>query len=220
MILGVGALDHNVGVAVVTGNMRHMPLEPRRVTVFCGSAVGASPRFAEAARALGRALVRRGFGLVTGGGRVGLMGVVADAVLEAGGEAIGVIPRLLATREIAHDGMTRLHVVENMHERKALMATLGGAFVALPGGMGTLEELFEALTWAQLGIHHNPVGILDTDGFWSPLEGLLDHQVEGGFLRPQHRALLLRATDPDALLDLLERGQPPGATPERPLVAP
>lgn len=197
-----------------------MGLEPRRVTVFCGSAVGASPRFAEAARALGRAMVRRGLGLVTGGGRVGLMGVIADAVLEAGGEAIGVIPRLLATREIAHDGMTRLHVVENMHERKALMATLGGAFVALPGGMGTLEELFEVLTWAQLGIHHDPVGVLDADGFWAPLDRLLDHQVEAGFLRAQHRALLLREEDPDALLDLLEQGQPPGATPAAPVVAP
>lgn len=197
-----------------------MPFSPRRVTVFCGSATGRRPVHAETARGLARALVRRGLGLVTGGGRVGLMGVVADAVLEAGGEALGVIPRLLATRELAHDGMTTLHVVENMHERKALMATLGGAFVALPGGMGTLEELFEALTWAQLGIHHKPVGILGVDGFWDPLERFLDHQVEEGFLRPQHRALLVRADDPDALLDLLERGQPPGATPPTPVVAP
>lgn len=220
MILGVDALDHNLELTEVTGSMRAMSLEPRRVTVFCGSAVGASPRFAEAARAFGRALVRRGLGLVTGGGRVGLMGVIADAVLEAGGEAIGVIPRLLATREIAHDGMTHLHVVENMHERKALMATLGGAFVAMPGGMGTLEELFEALTWAQLGIHHKPVGAYEVDGFWAPLEQFLDHQVETGFLRAQHRTLLLCEADPDALLDLLERGQPPGATPETPVVSP
>ncbi len=195
-------------------------LEPRRVTVFCGSAAGLHPRHAEGARALGRALVRRGLGLVTGGGRVGLMGVIADAVLEAGGEAIGVIPRLLATREIAHDQMTHLHVVETMHERKALMATLGGAFVAMPGGMGTLEELFEALTWAQLGIHRKPVGVLDVGGFWSPLERFLDHQVEEGFLRPQHRGLLVGHAEPDALLDLLERGLPPGAAPSVPLVAP
>ncbi|MCO5166052.1 MAG: TIGR00730 family Rossman fold protein [Planctomycetes bacterium] len=197
-----------------------MRLDPPRVTVFCGSQAGLRPRHAEAARALGRALVRRGLGLVTGGGRVGLMGVVADAVLEAGGEAIGVIPRLLATRELAHDGMTHLHVVETMHERKALMATLGGAFVALPGGMGTLEELFEVLTWAQLGIHHKPVGVLDVSGFWAPLATFLDHQVDEGFLRPPHRALLLRADEPDALLDLLERGQPPGATPAAPVVQP
>lgn len=197
-----------------------MSLTPARVTVFCGSQAGHAPRHAEAARALGRALVRRGLGLVTGGGRVGLMGVVADAVLEAGGEAFGVIPRLLATREIAHDRLTHLHVVETMHERKALMASLGGAFVALPGGLGTLEELFEALTWAQLGIHGKPVGVLDVGGFWSPLERFLDHQLEEGFLRPAHRALLVGAAEPDALLDLLARGLPPGSTPPRPLVSP
>lgn len=197
-----------------------MTLDPRRVTVFCGSAVGHDPRHAEAARTFGRALVRRGLGLVTGGGRVGLMGVIADAVLEAGGEAIGVIPRLLATREIAHDGMTHLHVVETMHERKALMATLGGAFVALPGGMGTLEELFEALTWAQLGIHRKPVGLLDVGGFWTPMERFLDHQVTAGFLRPQHRSILVGDADPDALLDLLARGLPPGSVPSAPVVSP
>ena len=196
-----------------------MSISPPRVTVFCGSAAGRNPRYAEAARAFARALVRRGLGLVTGGGRVGLMGVVADAVLEQGGEAVGVIPRLLATRELAHDQMTRLHVVETMHERKALMATLAGAFVALPGGMGTLEELFEALTWAQLGIHHKPVGILDVGGFWAPLEQFLDHAVEEGFLRPEHRPLLLRADDPDALLDLLQLG-PRGTTPAAPVVSP
>lgn len=197
-----------------------MRLDPPRVTVFCGSVAGHDLRYAEGARALGRALVRRGLGLVTGGGRVGLMGVVVDAVLEAGGEAIGVIPRLLATREIAHDGMTHLHVVETMHERKALMATLGGAFVAMPGGMGTLEELFEALTWAQLGIHRKPVGVLDVGGFWTPLERFLDHQVAEGFLRPNHRAILVGDADPDALLDLLERGLPPGSALSAPVVAP
>jgi uncharacterized protein (TIGR00730 family) len=197
-----------------------MPLDPPRVTVFCGSSAGASPRHAQAARAFGRCLVQRGLGLVTGGGRVGLMGVIADAVLEGGGEAIGVIPRLLATKEVAHDGMTRLHVVETMHERKALMATLGGAFVAMPGGMGTLEELFEALTWAQLGIHHKTVGLLDVGRFWDPLAAFLDAQVTEGFLRPEHRALLVRATDPDALVDLLEGGQPPGATPPAAIVSP
>jgi uncharacterized protein (TIGR00730 family) len=195
-------------------------LDPARVTVFCGSSPGASPRYAAAARAMGEALVARGLGLVTGGGRVGLMGVVADAVLGRGGEALGVIPRLLATREVAHEGMTRLHVVETMHERKALMATLGGAFVALPGGMGTLEELFEALTWAQLGIHRKPVGLLEVDGYWAPLERFLDHAVEAGFLRPVHRALLVRARDPHELLDLLEQGPPPGATLPGPIVQP
>lgn len=179
-------------------------LEPGRVTVFCGARTGADPAHAAGARALGRALARRGLGLVTGGGRVGLMGVVADAALEVGGEAIGVIPRALATREVAHQGMTRLEVVGSMHERKARMAELGGAFCALPGGLGTLEELFEVLTWAQLGLHRKPIGLLDPGGYYDGLSTFLDGAVRAGFLAALDRALLVVERDPERLLDRLE----------------
>ncbi len=178
-------------------------LEPGRVTVFCGARTGDDPAHAAGARALGRALARRGLGLVTGGGRVGLMGVVADAALEAGGEAIGVIPRALATREVAHQGMTRLEVVGSMHERKARMADLGGAFCALPGGLGTLEELFEVLTWAQLGLHRKPIGLLDPGGYYDGLSAFLDGAVRAGFLAALDRALLVVERDPERLLDRL-----------------
>jgi uncharacterized protein (TIGR00730 family) len=174
-----------------------------RVCVFCGSSPGARPVYLEAARELGALLAERGIGLVYGGASVGLMGELADAVLAADGEAIGVIPRSLLGRELAHARLTELHVVETMHERKALMADLSGAFVALPGGAGTLDELFEALTWRQLGLHSKPIGLLDVDGFFEPLLALADHLVEEGFVRPEHRALLLVARDPAALLDRL-----------------
>jgi uncharacterized protein (TIGR00730 family) len=180
--------------------------DPARVTVFCGSARGHDERHAALATSLGEALVRRGLGLVTGGGSVGLMGVVADAVLARGGEVIGVIPRRLYRKEIAHEGLTKLHVVETMHDRKALLGSLGGAFIALPGGMGTLEELFEVLTWAQLGYHGKPIGLLDPGGYYATLEAFLDHAVGEGFVRPEHRLLLHRAAEPDALLDELARG--------------
>lgn len=186
-----------------------------RVSVFCGASVGDRPEYAEAARAFGALLAARGISLVTGGGSVGLMGVIADAVLDAGGEALGVIPRRLVDRELGHHGMTALYVVDSMHERKALMHELSDAFVALPGGYGTLDELFEALTWRQLGIHGKPVGVLDSEGYFQPLLALIDGLVAGGFLHETNRGELLVAAEPVALLDLLEAapaGKPvPGA---------
>jgi uncharacterized protein (TIGR00730 family) len=180
-----------------------------RVCVFCGSSVGRRPAYLDAARAMGRALARRGLALVYGGGGVGLMGAAADAALEAGGEVIGVIPRALELRELAHPRLTTLHVVGSMHERKAKMAELAHGFVALPGGMGTLEELAEILTWAQLGLHARPCGLLDVDGYYEPLITFFDRAVEEGFVRPEHRSLLVVADDPDALLDAFEAWRPP-----------
>jgi len=174
-----------------------------RICVFCGSAPGRRPEYFVVAREMGRALARRGMGLVNGGGHVGLMGAAADGALEAGGEAIGVIPRALMERELGHKGMTELRVVETMHERKALLSELSDGFAALPGGIGTLEELFEAWTWAGLGIHGKPVGVLDVGGYWDPLLAMADRMVAEGFL-PQHlRDSLLVASDPDALIDAL-----------------
>ena len=177
----------------------------RRVCVFCGSAPGARPAYAAAARALGGLLAARGLGLVYGGASVGLMGIAADAALAGGGEVVGVIPAALEARELAHAGVSRLEVVGSMHERKARMSELADAFVALPGGMGTLEELAEMLTWAQLGIHSKPCGVLDVEGYWQPLIAFLDHAVQERFLRPEHRSLLITAADPGALLDALAR---------------
>jgi uncharacterized protein (TIGR00730 family) len=163
----------------------------------------------EAARATGRALARRGIGVVYGGGSIGLMGALADATLAAGGEVVGVIPRALQLRELAHGGLTSLHVVGSMHERKARMAELSEGFVALPGGIGTLEELAEIVTWAQLGLHDRPCGLLDVEGYWQPLVALLDHAVEEGFVRPEHRGLVVVARDPDELIDRFAAWQPP-----------
>ena len=182
----------------------------RRVCVFCGSSPGARPAYADAARATAAALLDRGIGLVYGGGDVGLMGVVADAVLAGGGEVIGVIPEALVTREVAHLEVTDLRVVGSMHERKALMADLADGFVALPGGLGTFEELSEILTWSQLGLHDKPCGVLDVEAFWAPFLTLLDHAVDEGFIRPAHRGLLLDDTDPARLLDRLESFRPVG----------
>ncbi len=175
----------------------------KRICVFCGSSSGNDPRYLEAAQAMGRVLADRGLGLVYGGGSVGLMGAVADAALAAGGEVIGVIPRVLQIRELAHRSLTTLHVVDSMHQRKALMAELSDGFVALPGGMGTLEELSEVLTWAQLGLHARPVGLLDVAGYYRPLATFFDQAVTAGFLRPVHRRLLLVGEEPAALLDQL-----------------
>jgi uncharacterized protein (TIGR00730 family) len=190
------------------------------VCVFCGSSHGNDPVYAEAARALGRELARRGIGLVYGGAGVGLMGELATAVLEAGGTAVGVIPRALVEREIAYDGLTELHVVETMHERKALMTELASAFAALPGGMGTLDELAEAITWGQLGIHAKPIGLLDVRGYFEPLLAFADRAVEAGFLRRDQRAALLVAEDAASLLDQLEtagrRQVAPAGRPPRP----
>lgn len=179
------------------------------VCVFCGSASGLRPEYADAAREVGRELAARGLALVYGGGRVGLMGQVAQAALAAGGTVIGVIPHALAKKEIAQEDCTELVVVDTMHERKALMAERAGAVVALPGGFGTLDELFEILTWAQLGIHAKPVAVLNVGGFFAPLLALLDHMTAEGLLRPAHRALLLVADGVPDLFDKLGAWAPP-----------
>jgi uncharacterized protein (TIGR00730 family) len=175
----------------------------RRVCVFCGSNVGRQPAYAEAAQAMGALLAKRGIGLVYGGGNVGLMGVVADAVLDRGGEVIGVIPQALANREVAHTGVTSLHIVDSMHTRKAMMAELSDAFVAMPGGVGTFEEFFEAVTWTQLGVHRKPCGLLNVNGFYSPLAAFVDQAVTEGFIKPVHRAAIVVDSDPARLLDTL-----------------
>ncbi len=182
----------------------------RRLCVFCGSSPGRDPGYRQLARQLGRTLAGRGIGVVFGGGRVGLMGALADAAMTAGGEVIGVIPQALVDREIGHHGVTELRVVGSMHERKALMAELADGFVALPGGVGTLEELFEVWTWAQLGLHAKPCGLLDADGFYDPLIGFLDQLVETGFVRSAHRAMLVASATPETLLAAFEAYQPPG----------
>jgi uncharacterized protein (TIGR00730 family) len=171
-----------------------------RLCVFCGSSPGHDPTYGTLAAQMGRTLAQRGIGVVYGGGRVGLMGMVADAALAAGGEVIGVIPQTLMDRERGHPGLTELRVVDSMHARKALMAELSDGFVALPGGIGTLEEIFEVWTWAQLGIHRKPCGLINTGGFFTPLIGFLDQVVAAGFLSPASRAILTVAASPDELL--------------------
>lgn len=183
----------------------------KHICVFCGSSVGSHPAYAAAARELGRTLAERGLGIVFGGGKVGLMGVLADAALAAGGEAIGVIPEALVAREIGHNGLTKLHVVHSMHERKTLMADLADAFIALPGGYGTFEEFFEAVTWTQLGIHKKPCGLLNVDGYYDALLALLGRAVADGFVREANRALVLDAPDVPALLQKLEAFRPAAA---------
>jgi len=173
--------------------------------VFCGASSGRSPAYADAARAFGAAAAARGVGVVYGGGRVGLMGALADGALGAGGEVIGVIPQLLVDRELAHGGLSELHVVDSLHERKALMAELADGFAALPGGFGTLDELLEQLTWSQLGLHAKPVGLLDVDGFWRPLIALARHATDEGFVREADLAAIAVAEAPTALLERLER---------------
>lgn len=180
----------------------------KRVAVFCGSSKGSNPVYVQAAGLLGRALVERGWGLVYGGGQIGLMGVLADAVLAAGGEVIGVIPEALALKEVAHDGLTDLRVVTSMHERKAMMAELSDAFIAMPGGFGTFEEFCEIVTWAQLGMHVKPCGLLNVNGFFDPLLALFDRGVTEGFIRPQHRALVLEDADPVQLLNCIVEWNP------------
>ncbi len=180
-----------------------------RICVFSGSSLGARPEYGTAARGLGDALARRGIGLVYGGASVGLMGETADAALAGGGEAIGVLPKALADLEIAHGGLTELRIVSSMHERKAQMADLSDAFIALPGGIGTLEETFEVWTWSQLGLHSKPVGLLNVAGFYDGLEGFLDRLVDERFVKPQHRAILCSDSDPDALIDRLAAAEIP-----------
>ena len=177
--------------------------------MFCGSSAGVRPEYAEAARRMGQALAEQGLGLVYGGGRVGLMGVVADAVMQAGGEVVGVIPDALVRREVGHAGVSELRVVGSMHERKALMADLSDGFIAMPGGYGTFEEFCEVITWSQLGIHPKPCGLLNVAGYYAPLLAMFDHAVAEGFVRPQHRALVLEAAEPGALLQALRAFRPP-----------
>lgn len=181
----------------------------QRICVFCGANTGTAPVFRGAAVALAEAIVRRGLGVVYGGGAVGLMGELADAARAAGGEVIGVIPRHLVDREIGHRGLDDLRVVGSMHERKALMSELADGFAALPGGWGTLEELVEVVTWAQLGLHGKPVGILNVTGYFDPLLAFRERAIAAGFVRADHRDLLLVAEDPDELLDRFEAHVPP-----------
>ena len=176
----------------------------RRIAVYCGSAKGTDPTFAEAARALAAEMLRRDIDLVYGGGRLGLMGVVADAILAGGGKVYGVIPDALVDREVAHQGCTELHRVAGMHERKAKMTELTDAFVALPGGIGTLDELFEAWTWNALGYHAKPFCLLDVAGFWAPLEAFMDQVSAAGFLSASRRAQLLSAASPAEAIDRLD----------------
>jgi uncharacterized protein (TIGR00730 family) len=189
-----------------------MPDRPH-VCVFCGSSSGARPAYLDAARRVGTTLARCGLGLVYGGGRVGLMGAVADAALEAGGRVVGVIPEALARKEITHGGLTELHVVAGMHERKALMAARSAGFLALPGGLGTFEELFEIVTWSVLGLHQKPMGLLNVDGYYDPLLALLDHAVAERFIRPAHLASLVVSDAPESLAaDLLSHAAPASDT--------
>lgn len=183
--------------AVMTGSIR-------RLCVFCGAQAGAKAMYAEVARETGREIAERGHTLVTGGGGTGLMGAVADGALEAGGEVIGVIPQHLEDRELAHKGLTELHRVESMHARKELMHSLSQGFVTLPGGMGSLDEVFEALTWGQLGLHAKPVGFVSVGGFWDPVLSQLDRCTTEGFLRPEQRARILVSATPGALLEAMQ----------------
>lgn len=180
------------------------------IAVFCGSSFGTDPAYEQAARSTGRTLAERGIQVVYGGGHVGLMGAVADGALEAGGKVVGVIPSALDDRELAHHGLTELHVVDSMHARKTLMAELSDAFIALPGGAGTLEEIAEQWTWAQLSIHAKPSGFLDVAGFWAPMQAMLAQMVETGFVRREQAGIVSFSDDLDILLEMLER--PPSWT--------
>jgi hypothetical protein len=193
-----------------------MPIENRSPTlcVYCGSRTGANPAFAAAARRVGTAIGQRGWQLVYGGGRVGLMGAVADAALAAGARVIGIIPQSLMEREVGHAGLTELHVVQTMHERKRMMAEHADAFLALPGGIGTFEELFEAWTWRQLGYHDKPLGLLDVDGYYAPLLEFMERTVGQGFVDPAQRALLQTHSDAEALLDRLAELIPRATAPD------
>ena len=184
----------------------------RSVCVFCGSSMGVGDGYREAAEVLGGILAERNLRLVYGGGKVGLMGVVADAALAAGGEVLGIIPEALMRKEVGHGGLTQLVVTATMHERKAAMADAADAFIALPGGFGTFDELCEILTWAQLGIHHKPIGLLDTAGFYRQLLAFFDFVSDEGFVRPEHRSLLIEGDDPTNLLDRMQAWTPTSVT--------
>jgi uncharacterized protein (TIGR00730 family) len=180
----------------------------KRVAVYCGSATPADPVYIESARTIGRSLAERGIGVVYGGGKLGLMGAIADSALEAGGEVIGVIPQALVSAEVAHRGLTELHVVETMHERKARFTELSDGFLTIPGGTGTMDELWEAMSWAQLGYHAKPVGLLNVAGFYDGLLEFVGKMGEVGFLRPQHQNILLSDDDLGRLLERMQRFEP------------
>lgn len=184
----------------------------QRICVFCGSSKGTRAAYTEAAKALGKTLVENNLGLVYGGSNIGLMGIIADEILALGGEVIGVIPQVLVAKEVAHANLTQMHIVNSMHERKALMAELSDGFIAMPGGMGTFDELCEILTWAQLGIHQKPCGVLNIEDYFEPLLKMFDHSMNEGFLRDSHRAMVLAAHEPAALLRMFMQYQPRYAT--------
>ncbi|MEQ8967785.1 MAG: TIGR00730 family Rossman fold protein [Azospirillaceae bacterium] len=186
----------------------------RSVCVYCGSSARVDPRYREAASHLGAALARRGIRVIYGGGRVGLMGLVADAALAEGGEVVGIIPGHIQALEVEHTELTELHVVGSMHERKQLMFEYSDAFVVLPGGLGTLDETFEILTWKQLALHDKPVILVDEGGYWQPLIGLLDHMIEEGFCRPEHKALYRRVASVDAVFEALAQAPEPMVEPQ------
>ena len=185
----------------------------KSIAVYCGSSAGKRAIYTEVAKEMGGLLAKRNMRLVYGGGKVGLMGVVADAVMDAGGEVIGVIPGFLNHKEIGHTGVTELHVVESMHERKMLMFNESDGFIAMPGGFGTMDELFEILTWAQLGLHPKPIGILNVDGYYNPFIQHVNHMMEEGFLKPIYRNMLLEAETPEALLEAMEAYVAPDVKP-------
>jgi len=181
----------------------------KNICVYCGSSPGRLDAYADGARALAQALVARDLGLVYGGASIGLMGLVADTVLQLGGRAVGVIPHALARKEVAHKNLTELHITQSMHERKTLMAELSDGFIAMPGGIGTFEEIFEVWTWAQLGIHAKPCGLLNVAGYYDGLTTFLDHAAAEQFLKPQHRSVLIVEQEPEALLDRFAGYQSP-----------
>lgn len=184
----------------------------KSIAIFCGSSPGSDPRFAQVARDVGTLLAKRGITLVYGGGSVGLMGIAADAALAAGGKVIGVIPRAMVEAERGHKGVTTLHVVETMHQRKSMMADLSDAFIALPGGFGTFDELFEIITWAQLGFHRKPIGVLNVAGFYEPLQAFLDGVVTAGFIQPRFRAMLQSADSIETLMTKFNEYLPPAGS--------
>jgi len=197
------------GLLLVCIDKRETRFRMKTVCVFCGSKVGVNGEYREAAAALGRELLRRRLALVFGGGSVGLMGVLADTVLAGGGKVTGVIPRALSRKELRHPRVHDMYVVDSMHDRKAIMSELADAFIALPGGFGTLEELFEVISWAQLGIHRKPIGLFNIAGYFDPLVAFIDHAIGEGFIKPKYRELFLLSSDPAELLDLLASYQPP-----------
>lgn len=192
----------------------HTVNKKKRICVFCGSSHGVRLSYRNAAQQLGKAIASRGMGLVYGGGSVGLMGVIANAVLEEQGEVIGVLPQALFNKELAHYGLTDLRIVSSMHERKALMAELSNGFIAMPGGFGTFEEVFEVVTWAQLGLHRKPIGILNVDGYFDLFFEFLEHVLREGFIKPQHQQLMITSQDPNELLSSLIRHRPTEQVPK------